>query len=368
MIKKLWEWVKSRFIEPEEKEPEEEPFIPDHLTGRWKLAKVLDMLPHYYRRFSKSWRYWNSELGPVMRMGPTIISKDNAWFIWNNRDKDDDGRYPFPDKLPTQVFVSWLDDGKAEAKKNAWPTFVAMMKVEPPLTVERFPGECYKVLIDIHLEELNFHDWFSGHVWIDGNTMHIARERCRVLKHLKTGKNKNAVIPSIRYDTPLLNCLTDKREDAPKALELIVRSAIAWWQERTLRWLVITKKKNRRISFAVEPGQQVYFFKDRDKIVTTPTGQRKRIFHLVRGHYRKVKGKKRWIREHKRGQRHFFWNGYECHIFAPGWHGGDIFSQLDVTTYQEDDTPEELWNEMLPAAGVAEKFVRVIEGTNRERQ
>jgi len=63
-----------------------------------------------------------------------------------------------------------------------------------------------------------------------------------------------------------------------------------------------------------------YFFRDRN-IEAASDGRRKRIFHFVRGHERKLAdGRKQNVRGHYRGARRFEWNGHPVTITVPDKH------------------------------------------------
>jgi hypothetical protein len=63
-----------------------------------------------------------------------------------------------------------------------------------------------------------------------------------------------------------------------------------------------------------------YFFRDRN-IEAASDGRRKRIFHFVRGHERKLAdGRTQTVRGHYRGARKFEWNGHPVTITVPDKH------------------------------------------------
>jgi len=89
---------------------------------------------------------------------------------------------------------------------------------------------------------------------------------------------------------------------------------------------VRVKKKKSVISFAIDMERTPYFFSDREKVVTSK-GQTKKIFHIVRGHMRKMlDGTEKHIKSHFRGLRKFVWNEYDVSISLTGKHHSSIFS------------------------------------------
>ena len=120
--------------EPEKKEEKREP--PEVWSGSWKLSTLVSELPRYNKILAKLDRYRKMEIGSTLRMGPTLIAGNDAWLSTT----DD---YSMWRVLPTQFFVSWGDPYEQKGD-HVQPTFFAGIKVKPPLTVERLPGECYK--------------------------------------------------------------------------------------------------------------------------------------------------------------------------------------------------------------------------------
>ena len=89
---------------------------------------------------------------------------------------------------------------------------------------------------------------------------------------------------------------------------------------------VRVKKRKSVISFAIDMERTPYFFSDREKVVTSK-GQTKKIFHIVRGHMRKMSdGAEKHIKSHFRGLRKFVWNEYDVSISLTGKHHSSIFS------------------------------------------
>jgi len=368
MFKKFKSWVISLFHRTDKTDkstsdsngsPRKEE-CPEVLSGSWRLPLLLDALPFYHRILRKCDRkYRGSGLKPVLRMGPTIIAGDDSWLL--TTDKHSKWKV-----LPAQFFVSWASPTihrESAEKDQVQPAFFAGIKVDPPLTVQRLPGECYEFLL--YWSEFGGF-WVGGYLYVDGKTVRLAKERRRITKKITRNGHWPLRVPSIVYDSPLeeiFNEAEDGKMSSEDVVNMFFRSAMNWWAERDKRWLVVTKQNNRRISFSVEEHRHLYFFRDRDKVVTTPTGKRKTIFHICSEHLRKVSPKKTiTIKEHCRGLRHFFWLNCECHIFAPGWHGADFFASFDGKLHNDDEVenPED-W---VDAGGASEKMARVLEGTS----
>jgi hypothetical protein len=90
--------------------------------------------------------------------------------------------------------------------------------------------------------------------------------------------------------------------------------------------LVRVKKKGITAAFGIDMLSTPQFFRNRDKTVTV-NGKRKKIFHIVRTHKRKMAdGTTKNINTHFRGERFFHWFGYSVSVTMPGLHHKDVAS------------------------------------------
>lgn len=121
---------------------------------------------------------------------------------------------------------------------------------------------------------------------------------------------------------------------------------------------IIVKKDNRRATFTIPQERVVSFFRHRDKVAVTPTGKRRTIFHLVRAHYRRTRTKSATVVNHARGVRHFLWNGYDCTVFAHGWHG-DSLLHFQVGTHDGKNHRRKKFVQINVAA---HQIARVLDG------
>ena len=88
---------------------------------------------------------------------------------------------------------------------------------------------------------------------------------------------------------------------------------------------VRAKKKKDVATFAIDMLRTPYFFADRDKVVDDK-GQTKKIFHIVRGHYRQsTDGAATHVKTHFRGLRRFTWSGYQVLVSMNGKNNTDVF-------------------------------------------
>ena len=80
--------------------------------------------------------------------------------------------------------------------------------------------------------------------------------------------------------------------------------------------ILATKKQNSCV-FNIDMLRTPYFFKDRETVIDI-NGKTKKIFHIVKGHKRKLNlNKEIFIKTHFRGLRKFAWKGYDVVIKDP---------------------------------------------------
>lgn len=353
MFKKIIAWFVIRFTRPV---PVGRPAKGQKTTlGELNLAEALDVLPLYHRILEKTPHRVRLDNAAIYKMGPLITNRKTTYQL------NDPKRWR---RNPTLVCVGWPPEIDG-------PNYLAALKVDPPPGVERHPGECYQYLLYYDFTATNkpkWSNWYGGYCWVDAlGNFKLARQRKVVQhtiprKHKKRGAARAIQVPMIEYSDTFFEVVHKRKEKAEEGINLIFRSGFNHWADRGKGWLVVTKKGTQRVTFNITEGRHKYFFREREKIVETPTGQRKRIFHIVDEHMRETHGKTVRVKEHTRGIRHFFWQGFECHIFSPGWHGHDFFKDLDVITYAEEDLADNA--EFVEMSSAVEKGARVIEGTD----
>jgi hypothetical protein len=98
----------------------------------------------------------------------------------------------------------------------------------------------------------------------------------------------------------------------------LLRMALATYVEATERIIIRVKKQTDVAAFGIELKRASYFFRDREARALAADGKRKRIFHSVIRHSRRI-SETHWtdVRAHFRGLRDFDWNGYAVHIVFP---------------------------------------------------
>ena len=110
--------------------------------------------------------------------------------------------------------------------------------------------------------------------------------------------------------------------------------------------------------FAINMLRTPYFFADRDRVVNE-RGSTKKIFHIVRGHWRTgAGGNKRWVKPHFRGLRKFTWNDYRVSISLPGYHYNPLTNlAAEGLDPRDPETPKDV----LTMREAGERVARYLE-------
>jgi hypothetical protein len=296
----------------------------------WTMSALLDRLDEEYGRFMlkqhRASGLHNRDRKALLRIGPFVIPYNQGLFP--NED-DSDSVYP---KLigmapPNQIFIGWhykenllpVKENKSE-DNTAYPIhFFAFRDAPGPVCgLQKTPGVRYRVGIGFAFEdhqELNAETF----VTVDFKTgvVHVPRMVSKKPVYLPGGGKYMQTVSEV-CNSAYISAKPDKAEKAARA---IMVAGLWLWAKRDGYYQVSTRKGKGRATFGIHPGEQVKFFKDRDKTAIATDGKRKRIVHCVREHERvTAEGKTTTVKEHLRGIRRFVWKGYAIAVTVPKFH------------------------------------------------
>jgi len=120
-----------------------------------------------------------------------------------------------------------------------------------------------------------------------------------------------------------------------KMAKFMFTAAVNAAETQGMGLLIRAKKNGVQSAFSIDLLRTPYFFKDRNKTVNED-GKTKKIFHIVRTHYRNLKNKKIIVKTHFRGLRRFVWNGYDVTVSMPGYHHRNTI-ELTMEALHTDD-------------------------------
>ena len=156
---------------------------------------------------------------------------------------------------------------------------------------------------------------------------------CQVPVELTKGKARGQVVGTRWVVPQVLKDLSKDHNSTPKAVARDIFLCAANFGEQVgMGLLVRAKKDGYCAAFAIDLLRTPYFFKGRDKTVTS-WGRTKPIFHIVRTHQRKTGS---IVKTHFRGLRRFMWLGYDVIVSMPGLHHS-LPTHLNITAHEGDD-------------------------------
>ncbi|MFC5358189.1 hypothetical protein [Azospirillum himalayense] len=145
-------------------------------------------------------------------------------------------------------------------------------------------------------------------------------------RHKRRGDSSSTMIThrSVGYPSPLIELFRDRKKNESETIEDYVSSLFFLSMSAAVAAFdgvqINVKKDNVVGRFGVPVDRVSTFFKDRELQVTV-NGSRRKVFHAVRKHTRKLQnGKQVDVKTHYRGARKFEWNGYNICITVPDHH------------------------------------------------
>lgn len=240
-----------------------------------------------------------------------------------------------------------------QAKKDKmYPSFVYFKKIETPGAVQWFRGDVYQVVVIYDTRRcpadwrsrLSFPLEFHVGVGLDGVP--------RLLKELHTstryivgrkggkGKKRRQEITSRVWNYPQLvrQIAHEHQDSADEWASLIFRDAFFTSAACLDQVIVRVKSGGLTAAFGIEASTAKAFFRDRESTVLARDGKRKRIFHSVVQHDRRLgSGRITEVKTHYRGLRHFDWQSYQVHIVLPK---NNYLLKWDGSLKYADDIPE----------------------------
>lgn len=189
------------------------------------------------------------------------------------------------------------------------------------------------------------------------NEIVVLKERTRRSIY---GRNGSFEIPSMNDDYPwILSDIAKKHGKTVQGVAEELFSIVMSSQEHSAlaNTRIMVRKGELAATFNIDIKRTAYFFRDRD-IVLNDKGNKKRIFHIVRAHRRRVGGGTKAIKFHFRGLRQFAWSGYSIIITVPGLHHLPLneltFASLDAK--KMDPIPSGFMTNRAAGRLIAEKL------------
>lgn len=282
-------------------------------TKEWGVFQfkhdILDQLGSYFKYLRKMRRHDPEAYDLYSQVGAHLTPYDAALFdksgtlsaYWRAGSRPSFGA----------LFISPHE--KKEDEHLATARFVYFRKVRKPEYVQMTTGDVYEITLFYH--DAPQARCMSFHVSV-GTDAEI-----KVLKELQFSRRHGIPRREWAYPDSIILFASESKKDVQDVGALVFGLATSGFEHSQLNGVRIRVSKGSvNAVFYVDTKRTAYFFRDRDATVTTASGQKKRIFHIVKPHSRTRAGQTKFIKTHFRGERDFQWNGYGVHITVPGLH------------------------------------------------
>ena len=341
-MKKLWAWIVSLFrkdaVAPAKVASARVRRSKEHYGAHYYLGDLLDRLDGVFQDLPKLKKADPDAYALFSKFGATVASSD-ALFSQQIE--------PYILKHLPSFACFHLDPNNSKKDDIIYASFVYVVKEKKPVNVQASNGAIYRVGGVFILDGKPFVVVFYVAINADGS-----------LNPLKTCAPRQHAPGFVRmewdYPEHLLAAAREQGRTVQEFVDGLVPFAINSAMTRDSGLTIRVRKGGLAAAFAIDMQRTPYFFADREKTVTE-NGQTKKIFHIVRGHWRQgAGGNRKWIKSHFRGLREFTWNGYQVKIALSGKHGVGL-SELDFSSVDaREDGPK------YAASEVSEKLDGLI--------
>lgn len=312
-------------------------------SGRWYFKRdILDRLDEYFlclRHLKSADREaydWISSVGAVVA---------HKGFVWDTGPRGELHGAAQDDTVGIgAVMLSVPEDNK-----NLYPKFIYFRKVaRPSASVEMTNDVVYEVgafytAVKEFKIKAGYPMIFYVAIGADG-TPRALRQRLPVWQKIipKTPAGRRmggAVIQRHQWMVPpfVEHMAKEHGITVNACVKCFISYAYDMYRNASMDTRVRVENRGCVATFCVDMLRTPHFFDDRE-IVLGPSGHKRKIFHIVRTHARRVMGiSTTSVRSHFRGLRRFEWNGYQINITVPGKHHADV---LDFTGGSFDHDPK----------------------------
>lgn len=331
-------------------------------SARWHFRSViLDRLDQYFVCIKRLRRHDPDAYQLFSRTGFTVSEMFSSGSHPENIE-----RLQAIDEYPSMGGVLLAPDPKAG---HVYPSFIYFRKLKSASWVERTDGQLFGVtaLYD------NYRDLtvpVTCHVAIESSGMRVLKQYNDITTVVQPGRKTHGgrkpeairlkyrqwQYPSWLYPEP---DDPEPKDPQTRATHLLTM-ALMTYVDATSRIVVRVKHEGCIAAFGIELSRAKYFFRDREAMTALARdGKRKRIFHSVSAHSRKLGDDRTTeVRRHYRGLRSFDWNGYGIHIVYPD--NAEIM-QMPIPAIPEIDLPIAERLHMIGSKDTGEKLAELLE-------
>jgi hypothetical protein len=217
---------------------------------------------------------------------------------------------------------------------NIYPSFIYFQKLKRPARVQFFAGAVYSLTALFDDRRAASH-WASRlvlpvrcHIGVsETGEMTLLREPTIRRKRFVTGRTKahrrretiELSNTEWKYPAWVTEIAADHDEDPQAWASFLLKLVFQTYRSSIEKIAIRTKSDTGDVAmFGLDVSRAKYFFSDRTVDALAADGKKKRIFHAVREHTRRVgDASSTIVKYHYRGIRNFAWNTYHVHIVWP---------------------------------------------------
>jgi hypothetical protein len=294
-------------------------------STRWHLrGGILDRLDEYFFCLRQVRVYDRDSYELFKRVGLTVPAETFA-----NPKHEDHATMP-----PSISFGGVLiSQGHEYDADRIQPSFVYFRKLTRVPRVQAFQGAIYELTV-VYDQRQYVGRWISEfvgplrcHVGVGADgAMTLLREAVPVRHTITTGRKRGhrrdqIVITGAEWIYPAWTAevAAEHHEPAEQWISCMLRMAFHTHRSASEKIVIRVARDACCAAFGIDVARAKYFFADREVEALAADGRKKRIFHAVREHQRRItEARETTVRYHYRGIRSFAWNRYAVHISLPG--------------------------------------------------
>jgi len=244
---------------------------------------------------------------------------------------------------------------KVDESDNVMPSFSYFQKISHPPRVEACAGDVYR-FVGLYDDRSDLQAFLECHVEVSpSGDVRLLREARIVTSSFDVRRGRRKQKLSFSGCQWVYPQWTQETEGNPVEWFCIAFNTHCGVQSQ----IVVRASLGREVAaFGINLKRAPKFFADRGTELAAD-GKRKRIFHSVSSHSRRIsEDRTLTVKSHYRGVRHFDWKGYGITIVMPG--------ALNLTTFnapavEMDDADVMVPQEWLPSSEVGRRIQEVLE-------
>lgn len=350
MINRIINWIKSFWQKPKVTPRKKPRQTKDHTGAHYYLGDLLDCLDASFDALKAVKKVDRDAYDYLSRVGAPVLNSDGII---------DAEIPPHIDCTNPPTVIAWAcpKDADDDEKHASCRMFYAI-KEHRPVNVQLSNLPVYRMVLAYAPK------WLKSKFVATGGYIELCPDGSvkplRQLEPMHQYHRGQKIVTRMTWTNPwekiARHCGEGNQE---KFLTDAFRSALSANEGAESGLTIRASDGARTARFSINMLRTPYFFADRDRVVNE-NGKTKRIFHIVRGHWREgTGGNKKWIKSHFRGLRKFTWNGYRVSISLSGLHYNSL-SNFAAETYDERDP--NLRDKTLTAEEVGKRVAKHMEG------